>query len=1146
MSIANAEKGVVYPLIAKQAAAVVPAENIWLSASAGTGKTQVLTARVIRLLLENDVKPENLLCITFTKAGAAEMSERINRLLAFWVQMKGTALAADLMAIGADHSPEMQTKARRLFASVLDAPGSGLQILTIHSLCQSLLASFPTEAGLIPGFEPVEGRQQTELYQEALAEMIVDAEENSRDWLIQSLQQLSLDMGEERTQKFLQRCASAPDVMAQIPDDAGAKLFVRRHLGLDYDGSIIELLQDLLDDSVINRPDIIAVADMNTAWGGKRGSERAAKINEWLTFGSEERAQNLDMLHSFWSKGDGDPLVASKGYTPPDDAYAEIAMSLYLWTSALLTRVRVAEYADRLTPALFAGKAYAQYYQESKSARGLVDFDDMIRKTADLLNTSGMAEWVRYKLDRQIDHILVDEAQDTNSAQWDIIRALTDDFFSGVAAKGEKNRTVFAVGDYKQAIFGFQGTDPENYRKAGEGFEAQIQLAGKELQRLELAQSFRSTKPILDFVNAVITNAGSEKFGINGTIQDHYSEKSEIGMVELYAPVIPFDNTEVVSNEIANDEENWLSGEKRILSHRIAAYVRALVDEAPTLASTGKPLVPGDIMILLRSRGEMASFLVGQLHSKGVPVAGIDRLRLQQPLAVQDMLSVIRFVLQPDDDLSLACILVSPLLGWSQDDLLRHGYRGPQHKSKSLWQFLKSKSELSNDVRILSELLNQTDYSTIYHFLENILSGEIQGRKKFVARLGQEALVPIEELLNAALEFEQHQGGGVQKFLAWFERGDTEIKREGLISANEVRVMTVHGSKGLQAPVVIMADVTADPSSKKDRDYTLPIGDDGKLPLLPISKADKHGKLLDVRENQEVADLNEHFRLLYVAITRAEERLMMAGALGGRAKDGQAPENSWYNLLSQAMQSLGCVHFEDTHWGSVVRYGGAALAAKPDNEPKLIKDNHKIDIPKWLLTAAPQEQNPPRPLTPSQLDDDDYGEAPANETMRQAAQKGRLIHALFERFEGSELFASLAQARSWLEINNQNSMINNDAILADVQAVVENPQWAEFFGEDARAEVPLAAVVGASVITGRVDRLYIGADRIRILDFKTGRNVPKDPAKLPRAYLRQMAHYVAALETIFPGKTVEACLLFTHIPVLMELSDELLAPHRPV
>jgi ATP-dependent helicase/nuclease subunit A len=1124
-----------FPLIPAQLAAVQPDSNIWLSASAGTGKTQVLTARVIRLLLEENVNPENLLCITFTKAGAAEMAERINGLLASWVQMDDHAVFSDLEAIGAKSGPKEREQASKLFAKVLDASGGGLQILTIHSLCQSLLGSFPEEAGLIPGFKPVEGREQDDLYREALSEMIVEAEQEGQDWVIENLQSMSLSMGEEGAFKFLKRCAAQPVAMDNIPDDSGASVYARRLVGLNFEGDFKIMLTAECRDSAISKQSIVAIATMNEQWGTKTGLERAEKVREWLVMPAEMRAENFDLLHSCWAtqKGELGKVV------PKDDAYAHIVLELFQWSSKLIEQRKLTHYADRLSSALQIGKAFSVRYRQSKQARGLIDFDDMVLKTAALLNKSGMAEWVRYKLDRQIDHILVDEAQDTNLAQWDIIKALSADFFSGISAKGQKVRTIFSVGDYKQAIFGFQGTDPDNYAQAGCDFEEEITKSDNVLENLTLSQSFRSTKPVLDFVNAVIAAAGPEKFGIKADIEDHFSAKANVGTIELFEPVCMIEASD--GDETGNEDEGWLTKEKSILAHRIAAYVRLLLDAKPVLASTGRPLQARDIMILLRSRGEVAASIVGRLHAVGVPVAGIDRLKLLEPIAVQDMLSAVRFVLQPGDDLSLACLLVSPIFGWSQERLLQYGYRKP---GVGLWQHLNTYADLGDELEALKAILASADFTSAYQFFERILSGPLQGRKKIISRLGQESIVPVEELLNAALQFQQNHGGTLQAFLAWFESGNSEIKREGVAGNNEVRVMTVHGSKGLQAPIVILADITADPKKKPSGSAELMFESGARLPLLNIKSDEKIGRLADVSEIQERRELAEHARLLYVAITRAEERLVMAGSLGKQSK-GVAAENSWYPAILAGMEALGCEWQPELPWGRIMRYQGT-------QEPELKTEGqiqelatYKLSIPDWLFLDAPMETRPARPLVPSQLGDDDYGDAPATNAMQIAAEKGRLIHGIFERISGMNLDEALGGARMWLTRNNREAALDNDDIISSIKQVLNNPDFADFFGPNVRAEVPLAAVVGETVVTGRVDRIIIEPGIVRVLDFKTGRNIPNNASSLPVAFLRQMAHYVAALEVIFPASKVQAALLFTHGPALITLTDDDLAPHKP-
>jgi ATP-dependent helicase/nuclease subunit A len=1126
-----------HALIEAQAYAVEPDENIWLSASAGTGKTQVLAARVIRLMLEDNVKPENILCITFTKAGAAEMAERINERLAAWVQLDNHNIHNDLKAIGHDVGPNARQKASRLFAKVLDAPGGGLQIMTIHSLCQSLLGSFPEEAGLVPGFKPVEGREQDELYREALSSMILASEASHDGWIIQNLQSLALSMGEDAALKFLKRCAAEPDAVGLVPD-GGGYAFARKIVGIDFEDSADEMLERACSDSVINRVSIERIAILNAEWGTKTGTERADAIRDWLMMNTANRAEKIDQLLHCWTTKAGE--IGRLG--PKDDAYAHIQLELHQWGRKLKEHYILAEYAERLAKALLVGKAFSAQYAQSKAERGLLDFDDMIRKTAAMLKDGGMADWIRYKLDQQIDHILVDEAQDTNAAQWEIIEALSDDFFSGASAKGDRTRTIFSVGDYKQAIFGFQGTDPKKYQDAGKKFAKKIQQTGAELQHLELSQSFRSTQPVLHFINAVVGAAGAQAFGISEPIEDHVGEKSDCGMIELFAPVYPPEqDTEANAADDRENEEAWLTKEKAILAYRIAGYVKRLIDERPVLASTGKPLVPGDIMILVRRRSDLATSLVGRLHAAGVPVAGIDRLKLVEPIAVKDLMAAVRFVLQPGDDMSLACLLVSPVFGWPQEKLLQYGYRP---KNKTLWAQLRGQADLADDIDALRNILASADYTTPFQFFEAILSGPLQARKKMVARLGAESLVPIEELLNAALQFEQNNGGTLQAFLAWFESGDSEVKREGLAGSDEVRILTVHGSKGLQAPVVILADVTSDPKTKPADSLELLIADGWRLPLLNIRKAERFGRLDCAVTLQNERELEEHFRLLYVAITRAQERLVMAGALGVRSKGEAAPE-SWYTAILRGMEALGCEWQSEAPWKKVMRYQGSITAKPIENMCDVNAVSDLSAMPDWLTKDAPVESRPPRPLVPSHIGSDDYGEAPPSAAMRIAAEKGRLIHALFERI-GSDDHALFEQrSLKWLLRNNAAAEIANTEIIAAVRRVIENPEWSDFFGVDARSEVPLAAVVGETVITGRVDRLVISPGLVKVLDFKTGRNIPNNASALPVATLRQMAHYVSALEVIFPGSRVEASLLFTHGPVMMTLRDVELAAHKP-
>lgn len=1143
----EADKPVINSLTSAQQAAVIPDANVWLSASAGSGKTQVLSARVIRLLLAG-AKPEEILCLTFTKAAAAEMAERINRKLAAWVMMDDHRLFLEMEAIGAPCGPGERSAARKLFAEILDAPGGGLQIMTIHAFCQSLLASFPEEAGIMPGFEPLDDRTRAELQKDVLAAIASEADASGDGHIAQSLHRLGLERGEDGAWGFLQRCAAAVETLRHLPEGQGLLHFVRGELGLAYDQTTDEILEYLVADEQIDIASIRTLIDLNLDWGTKTGGERAEKLRNWLSCDVRSRIEHIEQLHKCWTmQKTGLPHEIGSNQIPRSEFYVRIATELHFWTARVVEAKAVLVYADRLADALLAGKAFALRYEKIKHARGLVDFDDLIAKAAGLLTTSGMTEWVRYKLDRRIDHILVDEAQDTNARQWAIIKALSGDFFAGAGAKGDAPRTIFAVGDFKQAIYGFQGTDPARYREAGEDYAQQLSGQDGKLHQLTLSRSFRSTQPILHLVNALIAGLGHERFGLAEAIEDHVSEKPDIGSVELLEPVTIATAAEdgESEGEGKGDEEKWLGPEKRELAAMLAQKIKALVDEGPVLASTGKPLKPGDIMVLFRKRTEVASLLVARLHALGVAVAGIDRMQIGEQLAVQDLVSAIRFALQPQDDLSLACLLVSPLIGWSQQQLLDHGYRA---EKTSLWRHIRANPALTADLQPLHEMLAAADFTTPYQFLEQILSGRTAGRKKFVARLGPEVLVPIEEFLNLAIEFEQSKGGSLQQFLDWFERNATEIKRERLTGSDEVQIMTVHGAKGLQAPVVLLADVTVDPGAGGSRDpnTVLSLEDGGALPMLRINKECRVGRLAELEDARERSELNEHYRLLYVALTRAEERLIMAGSLGSRQKEPKP--DCWYVAIEAAMDAMGCAQEQDAK-GRTFRIltGSAGQAMQAGGKPDSASETStEQPLPGWLLQPAAPEAKPPRPLAPSQLDDGDVGDRPAEAVLRHAAERGKLVHGLIERAAGTRLDRLGQDAAAWLALRDRDGRHDHAAIVDQVRALLCDPRWQALFSDRARAEVPIAAIVGETVVTGRIDRLLVEDGRILIVDFKTARRVPQNADAVKISELRQMAHYVAAIERIFPGHEVSAALLYTHAPAMVELAAADLAPHKPV
>lgn len=1143
-----------YALTGEQREASDPGALAWLSASAGTGKTQVLTARVMRLLLSG-VDPASILCLTFTKAGAAEMADRIHARLAHWVRLKGPLLAAELLALGEAHDPAAVAKARQLFARVLDATGGGLRIQTIHAFAQSLLAAFPAEARVVPGFQPIEGREQSLLMRETLAAMLVAAEERGDNAMIADVQQLSRRLGEGGAEGFLQRCAHNLEAMMCLgpPELIGDAL--KRALDVplgDVDAAIVEACTDGEFDMLALR----RIAKANIAWAAKTGLANADLIAEWTAAEPGERAERLADLRGVWATKAGDLRKFSAKQIDAEPDYAEICAELGAYVTRLLALKIKADFIEFAAAALRAGRHFAEDYAIAKRRVGALDFNDMIRLTRYLLSQEGIGDWVRYKLDRSIDHILVDEAQDTNVAQWSIIEALSGEFFESDPDSGDHvHRTIFAVGDFKQAIFGFQGTNPQAFEDAKQAFSAHIAARDRELRDLSLDQSYRSSPAILELVDAVMEGVGGEAIGLPGALRQHSSAHAgRPGRVMLLKPVRGEEN-----DNPDPGEESWLSDAKLALARKLAKQVKSWIADGPDqlwVAGKGRALRPEDVLILVRSRGELASLLVARLHEENVPVAGVDRLMLTDPLAIQDLLAALRFALQPEDDLNFANFLVSPLIDWSQDQL----YALAKGRKASLWSALRDKADTGDELaqktaQAVTQILNQADFVTPYQLLESILSGPIQGRKKLLARLGEEARDPIEELLNAALLFESENPPSLQHFLDWFDRGDAEIKRDPAAPLDAVRVMTVHGAKGLQAPLVILADATFDPDLARSKTVEFSVDDDRPAIPLPYPRKDEQVDMLgDAVERQKRADREEHWRLLYVALTRAEEHLVIGGSLGPRYKDG-APQESWYSAVERALdgfgegfdESSGGDWQEDPLWSAVRAFDGTVPAevsrrtgASRRSAPPI------LEKPDWLDRSAPQEERPPRPLAPSSLGADTVADPPPDAEMQAAAERGLLLHSLFERLPDVAPEKRRDAALYWLEKSaGVGDAAQRTELADDALAIIGDPAFAPIFGPDSLAEAPIVAVVDTVVVSGTVDRLLVGDDVVRVVDFKTGRRAPSGPDAVPEGHLKQMSAYAAALAVIFPERRIEACLLYTAGPRLIPLSAEQIAANKP-
>jgi ATP-dependent helicase/nuclease subunit A len=1147
----------VRPLVGNQLSAVAPDETVWLSASAGTGKTQVLSSRVLRLLLQDDVEPAQILCLTFTKAGATEMAERIGQTLARWVRADPASLGKELDAIGADTGPVTRARARTLFAKVLDCPGGGLRIDTIHAFAQWLLAAFPTEAGLVPGTRPMEDRDRDLLARQVLADLLVDAEERGDARLLDALAGLTLRMAPEDVEAWLLRCAAARDLWFgtgswQTPFQG--RLNVTLGLPREVDQNYLDAL---CADATFDVAALRRCLEVNRAWKAAGGQQTADAIDHWLSLSPGERLAGFESLADLFLTKAGKPR-STTSLEKIDPDYPRQCSAVLQFIATVREQVALVDLAQWLGPALELGRAFALAWHEAKAREGLIDFDDQIREAADLLDRSDLSDWIRYKLDRRFDHILIDEAQDTNAAQWRIINALTGDFFAGEGAHGDKLRTLFVVGDYKQAIFRFQGTSPKNFEEARERVAAEMRGAAENaallrgnrapraLQKLGLGHSFRTAQVVLDFVDRAIAAIGHEGFGLAEPPERHVGAERP-GQVVLWRPVSAHADADDEETEAVDaGEEAWLSRPDRDLAERIALQVKEWVDpHGPGfgLAKGGlRRAGPDDVMVLVRKRKELAGLIVARLHAAGVAVAGVDRLRLGAPLAVKDLVAALRFAAQPLDDLNLAALLVSPLVGWTQEQLLEHGYRD---KGVALWPHLRRSShpEVAALRERLGELLARADYEPPQALLHWLLVGPWRGREKLVARLGREANDPLDELLNAAGAHAAAHVPSLAGFLAWFDAGEGELKREADGAGGQVRVMTVHGSKGLQAPIVILADATGNPASARGTPIELdePGGTARTVPLPGLRKEERVGRIREAQLAAAREEDEEHWRLLYVAMTRAEEALFVGGALGLREKE-PAPE-SWYARLAELFApERRC---DDPIWGWRAEHGQAAPVP-----PRAAESLHlplPPPLPVWLTTPVAAEPRPPRPLAPSSLGEDEAPDPPLPPgTGRQAARRGVLIHKLLERLPTVPAERRREAASGWLARNAPDLDAVEQAEMAEAAlAVLTEPTWADLFGPAALAEAGIAAVVGGQVVAGTIDRLLIGPECVRLVDFKTTRRPPDELRAVPTTTLRQMAAYAAALEVTYPGRAVTVAVLYTHGPALIELPPELLARHKP-
>jgi ATP-dependent helicase/nuclease subunit A len=1126
---------------ATQARASDPASSAFVSANAGSGKTHVLVQRVIRLLLDG-VPPEKILCITFTKAAAANMAERVFTTLGHWVTLDDAALDDAIREAGiARPDPRLRMSARKLFACALETPG-GLKVQTIHALCTRLLQQFPFEANVPARFAVIDERDQNEMMERANLKVLLEASRDPESAAGRALQ-IAMASAADVTFKDVVReaCLSRDHFMAWT-DGAGtvgaAAAQMSAALGVDPSERIEDVEREIVDGLNLPRSrwkDVAAILDT----GSKADQKQATRLREALAFsGIAQVEEYLDVFLT--DDRTSRATVVTNNFVAKNPDIGRLFDQEILRLDPLIERRRAVTIRDRTEALLHIATAAAENYRREKQDRGLLDYDDLIDKTLAMLDRVSSG-WVHYKLDRGVDHVLIDEAQDTSPRQWDIVAHIISEFTSGAGARNGVMRTIFAVGDEKQSIFSFQGAAPREFDARRRALKKRFEDAGLKFDPVSFTYSFRSGAAILRSVDHVFREA--DIYRSIHSVETGYPIHNSLtdagpSLIELWELQLPDGKQDIEGWRAPFDGLSQTSPEVK-LSRRIQAEIRRLVESGTMTGSTGKrrALRYGDMLVLVRRRGNAFDAVIQALKHAGIPVAGADRLKLTEHIAIIDLMNLADALLLPQDDLALAVALKSPLFGLTEDDLFELAWQRKGSLRSALSLHAAADGRIRAALNRLENCERRFDKETPFAFFAWLLGGD-GGRRRILRRLGHEANDALDEFLELALGYERKAPASLQGFLAWLRAADTEVKRDMEISRNEVRVMTVHGAKGLEAPVVFLVDTTSSPSdTQRPKLVHLPAG----VVVWAGKKADDPAAVAAARTAMLGETEDEYRRLLYVAMTRAADRLIVGGCLPGNMNSVR--KHSWYDLIVKGLASSGLQEQTiEAPDGPVKRYSRPEDVLVATGAAAAPGASAPIELPSWLLEPVPPEaaESLLRPSDPAEDDGRSVRTGESIQLRARALQRGTLVHRLLqslpdvdtERRRDAALKYLAGNAGGWTEADRE-------ALAEMVLALVRDARFAPVFGPGSRAEVSIAGrleLPGRPLVSGQIDRLVVSQREVLIVDFKTNHAPPRLPAEAPRAYLRQLALYRAVLGKLYPQRPVRAALLWTETPELMEIS----------
>ena len=1104
----------------QQLSASNPKTSVWVEASAGTGKTKVLSDRVLRLLLEG-VDPCKILCLTYTKAAAVEMNERIAKRLSLWAVDNDDNLLQDLSkllgnSLTDDLQKKIMQKARTLFAQILDAPG-GMKIQTIHSFCQDILKRFPLEAGISPYFDVLDDRNSKEILQNIKSDLLKNFDISEDKSLKNSISYLVENISEF---KF-------PEIMNMITENRNKiDILLKKY------GSIEEIITTL--EEQLNIKSTILITDLINDFFDNIDVDVLKKIIEALNLGSKEDKKNATILSSISAKnypsilyddykkvfltqnGEIRKKLATKEAIKYNPNIIEQATNEALRIIETEKHIKNLNILKSTISVLYVSKNIIDAYNEHKEIYCMLDYEDLIIKTLRLLENSATADWVLFKLDGGIEHILIDEAQDTSPNQWAIIKAITQEFFAGIGANDSHlQRTVFVVGDRKQSIYSFQGADPNEFDKMYNYFENKA----FNFSKIHLDVSFRSTKAIMDCVNTLF-NVDEVKKGvvpIGESVIHRPFRLGDGGSLEIL-PLIHKNDTE-------KEEYNWhipisriqKTSPSNILAKQIAQNIKTMVDNKELLLSKNRPLRYGDFMFLVQQRNSFVEEFVRACKEIGVNVAGVDKLKLLEQIAVQDLISLGKFILQPHDDLSLAEVLKSPIFGLDDDDLFDLCYK---RKSSLFYMLLKNDKykKISEELQLL---LNMTGFVRPFE-LFNFILVKLEGRKKFISRMGYEVEDVLDEFLNLTLNFEQSHTPSLENFIQWIVQDEVIVQKQMEQGNNDtVKIMTVHGSKGLQAPIVILADTTKVKNKSQKSEFLW----QNDIFYFPLSSADYNEKCKEIKNQNIENDLDEYRRLLYVALTRAEDRLYIAGY----TKEKDVKDESWYSLLKNNLKSNIQLNKTDER-----------IVYNIDQENTFKKNiivapSNKKEPTDYsmLFTPVPNESPLSKPYTPSKPNDDEIVSSPLEDSGK-FYRRGTAIHKLLQYITKINVINRKEASVLFLQKELPDISLNEISFISNEVITLCN-KYKEIFSGNSVAEVPIMGEIDGKIISSKIDRLVITDDKVIIVDYKTNRPAALKIEDVPDMYINQLNTYKKLLQQIYKDKEIETYLLWTNTCNMMKV-----------